>query len=191
MDRLMKKLGLLALCTGLSFAVHAVTPQAEAPAEQNVKIDSVVVTGARYASDIRPPADDRVGGRPGEDRTKLAAFAAADPDRAGSGAVHHRTRDHGLRRVGRRRGRHLPARAERRLGAADGAHRRAPAVHGADGAPDRRCLPVADGRTGRSAARPGIGALRFERDGRRGEHRPPRDARAGREDLCRHRLRLL
>ena len=53
MDRLMKKLGLLALCTGLSFAVHAVTPQAEAPAEQNVKIDSVVVTGARYASDIR------------------------------------------------------------------------------------------------------------------------------------------
>ena len=46
MDRLMKKLGLLALCTGLSFAVHAVTPQAEAPAEQNVKIDSVVVTGA-------------------------------------------------------------------------------------------------------------------------------------------------
>ena len=50
MDRLMKKLGLLALCTGLSFAVHAVTPQAEAPAEQNVKIDSVVVTGARYAS---------------------------------------------------------------------------------------------------------------------------------------------
>ena len=26
-----------------------------------------------------PPADDRVGGRPGEDRTKLAAFAAADP----------------------------------------------------------------------------------------------------------------
>ena len=53
MDRLMKKLGLLALCTGLSLAVHAVTPQAEAPAEQNVKIDSVVVTGARYASDIR------------------------------------------------------------------------------------------------------------------------------------------
>ena len=50
MDRLMKKLGLLALCTGLSLAVHAVTPQAEAPAEQNVKIDSVVVTGARYAS---------------------------------------------------------------------------------------------------------------------------------------------
>lgn len=45
MDRLMKKLGLLALCTGLSLAVHAVTPQAEAPAEQNVKIDSVVVTG--------------------------------------------------------------------------------------------------------------------------------------------------
>ena len=43
-----------------------------------------------------PPADDRVGGRPGEDRTKLAAFAAADPDRAGSGAVHHRTRDHGV-----------------------------------------------------------------------------------------------
>ena len=53
MDRLMKKSGLLALCTGLSLAVHAVTPQAEAPAEQNVKIDSVVVTGARYASDIR------------------------------------------------------------------------------------------------------------------------------------------
>ena len=53
MDRLMKKLGLLSLCTGLSLAVHAVTPQAEAPAEQNVKIDSVVVTGARYASDIR------------------------------------------------------------------------------------------------------------------------------------------
>ena len=53
MDRLMKKLGLLALCTGLSLAVHAVAPQAEAPAEQNVKIDSVVVTGARYASDIR------------------------------------------------------------------------------------------------------------------------------------------
>ena len=50
MDRLMKKLGLLALCTGLSLAVHAVAPQAEAPAEQNVKIDSVVVTGARYAS---------------------------------------------------------------------------------------------------------------------------------------------
>ena len=48
MDRLMKKLGLLALCTGLSLAVHAVAPQAE-----NVKIDSVVVTGARYASDIR------------------------------------------------------------------------------------------------------------------------------------------
>ena len=44
---------MLALCTGLSLAVHAVTPQAEAPAEQNVKIDSVVVTGARYASDIR------------------------------------------------------------------------------------------------------------------------------------------
>lgn len=38
MDRLMKKLGLLALCTGLSLAVHAVTPQAEAPAEQNVKL---------------------------------------------------------------------------------------------------------------------------------------------------------
>lgn len=53
MDRLMKKLGLLSLCTGLSLAVHAVTPQAEAPAEQNVRIDSVVVTGARYASDIR------------------------------------------------------------------------------------------------------------------------------------------
>lgn len=53
MDRLMKKLGLLSLCTGLSLAVHAVAPQAEAPAEQNVKIDSVVVTGARYASDIR------------------------------------------------------------------------------------------------------------------------------------------
>ena len=49
----MKKLGLLSLCTGLSLAVHAVAPQAEAPAEQNVKIDSVVVTGARYASDIR------------------------------------------------------------------------------------------------------------------------------------------
>lgn len=64
MDRLMKKLGLLALCTGLSFAVHAVTPQAEAPAEQNVKIDSVVVTGARYASDIRHLPMDRVGGRP-------------------------------------------------------------------------------------------------------------------------------
>ena len=61
MDRLMKKLGLLALCTGLSLAVHAVTPQAEAPAEQNVKIDSVVVTGARYASDIRhlPMAPDQ------------------------------------------------------------------------------------------------------------------------------------
>lgn len=155
MDRLMKKLGLLALCTGLSFAVHAVTPQAEAPAEQNVKIDSVVVTGARYASDIRHlPMTVSVVGREKIEQS-LAAFAAADPDRAGSGAVHHRTRDHGLRRVGRRRGRHLPARAERRLGAADGAHRRAPAVHGADGAPDRRCLPVADGRTGRSAARPG------------------------------------
>lgn len=34
MDRLMKKLGLLSLCTGLSLAVHAVTPQAEAPAEK-------------------------------------------------------------------------------------------------------------------------------------------------------------
>ena len=64
MDRLMKKLGLLALCTGLSLAVHAVTPQAEAPAEQNVKIDSVVVTGARYASDIRHlPMTVSVGGR--------------------------------------------------------------------------------------------------------------------------------
>lgn len=46
-------LGLLSLCTGFSLAAHAEMPQAEAPAEQNVKIDSVVVTGARYASDIR------------------------------------------------------------------------------------------------------------------------------------------
>lgn len=53
MDRLMKVLGLLALGTGFSVAAHAVVPQAESPAEQNVKIDSVVVTGARYASDIR------------------------------------------------------------------------------------------------------------------------------------------
>lgn len=129
MDRLMKKLGLLALCTGLSLAVHAVTPQAEAPAEQNVKIDSVVVTGARYASDIRHlPMTVSVVGR---EKIEQSTCPAADPDRgAGAGAVYHRTRDHGLRRVGRRRGRHLPARAERRLGAADGAHRRAPAVHG-------------------------------------------------------------
>lgn len=53
MDRLMKVLGLLALGTSFSVAAHAVVPQGEAPAEQDVKIDSVVVTGARYASDIR------------------------------------------------------------------------------------------------------------------------------------------
>ena len=51
----MKILGLLALCTCFSAAAHAKMPQAEVPAEQNVKIDSIVVTGARYASDIRHP----------------------------------------------------------------------------------------------------------------------------------------
>lgn len=53
MDRLTKVLGLLALGTGFSVTAHAIVPQGEAPVEQNVKIDSVVVTGARYASDIR------------------------------------------------------------------------------------------------------------------------------------------
>ena len=147
MDRLMKKLGLLALCTGLSFAVHAVTPQAEAPAEQNVKIDSVVVTGARYASDIRHlPMTVSVVGREKIEQSLQPSL--------------------------------LPTLTEQ----VPGLFTTARGIMG---------YGVADGRTGRSAARPGIGALRFERDGRRGEHRPPRDARAGREDLCRHRLRLL
>ena len=187
MDRLMKKLGLLALCTGLSFAVHAVTPQAEAPAEQNVKIDSVVVTGARYASDIRhlPMTVSVVGREKIEQSLQPSLLPTLTEQVPGLFTTARGIMGYGVS-DGAAGGNSL-----RRLGAADGAHRRAPAVHGADGAPDRRCLPVADGRTGRSAARPGIGALRFERDGRRGEHRHPRDARGRREDLCRHRLRLL
>lgn len=109
MDRLMKKLGLLALCTGLSLAVHAVTPQAEAPAEQNVKIDSVVVTGARYASDIRHlPMTVSVVGREKIEQSLQPSLLPTLTEQV-PGAVHHCTRDHGLRRVGRRRGRHLPA----------------------------------------------------------------------------------
>ena len=49
----MNKWSLLLLCTGLFPAAHAEMPQAEIPAEKDVRIDSIVVTGARYASDIR------------------------------------------------------------------------------------------------------------------------------------------
>lgn len=49
----MNKWSLLLLCTGLFPAAHAEMPQAEIPVEKDVRIDSIVVTGARYASDIR------------------------------------------------------------------------------------------------------------------------------------------
>lgn len=49
----MNKWGLLLLCAGIFPAAHAEMPQAEAPAQKEVKIDSIVVTGARFASDIR------------------------------------------------------------------------------------------------------------------------------------------
>lgn len=71
----MKILGLLALCTCFSAAAHAKMPQAEAPAEQNVKIDSIVVTGARYASDIRHlPMTVSVVGREQIERSRQASL---------------------------------------------------------------------------------------------------------------------
>ena len=185
MDRLMKKLGLLALCTGLSFAVHAVTPQAEAPAEQNVKIDSVVVTGARYASDIRhlPMTVSVVGREKIEQSLQPSLLPTLTEQVPGlfttaRGIMGYGVSDGAAGGISLR-------------GLSGGSGRLMVLI---DGHPQYMGLmghPIADARTGRSAARPGIGALRFERDGRRGEHRHPRDARGRREDLCRHRLRLL
>ena len=144
-----------------------------------------------------PSADDDFRGRARADRKPATALAAADACRTGAGALHHGTRTDGLRRLDRSRRADDPARHRQRQRSRQSDHgtagpdRRSSAVHGADGAPYRRRLSVDAGRPRRSGARPRLGALRFERHGRRHQHRNAQDARRRRTNRDPRRLRLL
>jgi len=48
-----------------------------------------------------------------------------------------------------------------------------PPIHGINGTPYRRCLPIANGRTSGSLARTSLGIVRLERYGWRYQHRYP------------------
>ena len=153
-------------------------------------LHEVVVTGTRNETDIRHlPMTISVVGRPATGTT-LRALPAARTERAGAGTVCHQPGRDGLRRV-RRGGRRLQRARHERKRADAGTDRRASAIHGPVRASHLRRLPDNACRAGGSAARTGIGALRLECHGGRGQHRHPQAEDRRGADGPQRRCRLL
>ena len=138
-----------------------------------IQIHEVVVTGTRNETDIRhlPMTISVIDRKQIEQANTPSLLPYTYP--TSTRTIHHSQRYHGLRCIGRCGRWHVVTGNRQRIGSLDGSHRRTPPIHGTNGTPYRRCLPIANGRTSGSLARTGLGIVRLERHGGRYQHRYP------------------